>query len=199
MPLTGQLFIGRERVATSQTFRAANPTTASLIDPPFSSAGSAEVERACQLASEAFDQYRALDNETRAKFLETIGDRIMALGDELLERANAESGLPLARLTGERGRTVGQLRLFADELRKGGWQGVRIDPAMPDRKPLPRADLRQRKSRSARSSCSAPAISRSRSPSPAATPPPRLRLAVPSSSRSLGPSGHERAGRAGHH
>lgn len=145
MPLTGQLFIGRERVATAQTFRAANPTTASLIDPPFSSAGSAEVERACQLASEAFDQYRALDNETRAKFLETIGERILALGDELLERANAESGLPLARLTGERGRTVGQLRLFADELRKGGWQGVRIDPAMPDRKPLPRADLRQRK------------------------------------------------------
>ena len=49
-----------------------------------SSAGAAEVERACQLASEAFDQYRALDSETRAKFLETIADRIMALGDELL-------------------------------------------------------------------------------------------------------------------
>src|SRR5688500_7728616 len=145
MPLTGQLFIGRERVATTQTFRAANPTTASSLEPPFSSAGEAEVERACQLASEAFDQYRALDSETRAKFLETIADRIQALGDELLERANAESGLPLARLTGERGRTMNQLRLFADELRKGGWQGVRIDPAMPDRKPLPRSDLRQRK------------------------------------------------------
>jgi alpha-ketoglutaric semialdehyde dehydrogenase len=145
MPLTGQLFIGRERVATAQTFRAANPATASEIEPPFSSAGDAEVERACQLAHEAFDQYRALDAETRAKFLETIGDRIMALGDELLERANAESGLPIARLTGERARTVNQLRLFADELRKGGWQGIRIDPAMPDRKPLPRPDLRQRK------------------------------------------------------
>lgn len=145
MPLSGQLFIGRERVATTQTFRAANPATASDLEPPFSSAGDAEVERACQLASEAFDKYRALDNETRARFLEAIADRIMALGDELLERASAESGLPLARLTGERGRTVGQLRLFADELRKGGWQGVRIDPAMPDRKPLPRADLRQRK------------------------------------------------------
>jgi NADP-dependent aldehyde dehydrogenase len=67
------------------------------------------------------------------------------LGDELLERGHAESGLPLARLTGERGRTVGQLRLFADELRKGGWLGIRIDPALPDRKPLPRADLRLRK------------------------------------------------------
>jgi alpha-ketoglutaric semialdehyde dehydrogenase len=145
MPLTGQLFIGRERVATTQTFRASNPTTATFLEPPFSSAGEAEVQRACQLASEAFDKYRSLDSETRARFLETIADRIMALGDELLERANAESGLPLARLTGERGRTVGQLRLFADELRKGGWQGIRLDPAMPDRKPLPRADLRQRK------------------------------------------------------
>ncbi|MBL8266582.1 aldehyde dehydrogenase (NADP(+)) [Steroidobacter sp.] len=145
MPLTGQLFIGRERVATAATFRAANPTTASHLDTDFSSAGPAEVSRACELASQAFDQYRALDSETRAKFLETIADRILALGDELLERANAESGLPLARLTGERGRTIGQLRLFADELRKGGWLGIRIDPALPERKPLPRADLRQRK------------------------------------------------------
>ena len=56
-----------------------------------------------------------------------------------------ETGLPLARLTGERGRTVGQLRLFADELRKGGWLGLRVDPALPDRKPAPRADLRLRK------------------------------------------------------
>lgn len=145
MPLTGQLFIGRERVATAKTFRAANPATASYIDPPFSSAGAAEVERACALAWAAFDSYRGLDNETCAKFLETVADKIMALGDELLERGNAESGLPIARLTGERGRTVNQLRLFATELRLGGWLGVRIDPALPERKPLPRSDLRQRK------------------------------------------------------
>jgi NADP-dependent aldehyde dehydrogenase len=145
MPLTGQLFIGRERVATSANFRAYNPTSASVLEPAFSSAGEPELRRACELAWAAFDQYRSLDNDTRAKFLEAIADRIMALGDELLERGHAESGLPLARLTGERGRTVGQLRLFADELRKGGWLGIRIDPAMPDRKPLPRADLRQRK------------------------------------------------------
>ncbi|MES1196697.1 MAG: aldehyde dehydrogenase (NADP(+)), partial [Steroidobacter sp.] len=94
---------------------------------------------------EAFDTYRNLDGETRARFLETIADNIMGLGDELLERAHAETGLPLARLTGERGRTVNQLKLFADELRKQGWQGIRIDPALPDRKPLPRADLRMRK------------------------------------------------------
>ena len=93
----------------------------------------------------AFHAFRALDPQPRARFLETIAERIMALGDELLERGHAESGLPLARLTGERGRTMGQLRLFADELRQGGWLGIRIDPALPERKPLPRSDLRQRK------------------------------------------------------
>jgi NADP-dependent aldehyde dehydrogenase len=81
----------------------------------------------------------------RARFLETIAEQILALGDELLERGTAESGLPVARLTGERARTVGQLRLFADELRTGGWLGLRVDPALPGRKPLPRSDLRQRK------------------------------------------------------
>src|SRR5690606_14151648 len=59
--------------------------------------------------------------------------------------APADTGLPIARLTGERARTVGQLRSFATELRNGGWMGIRIDPAKPDRKPLPRPDLRLRK------------------------------------------------------
>jgi alpha-ketoglutaric semialdehyde dehydrogenase len=145
MALSGELFIGDTRVARSETFFGVNPTSGEQLQPAFSSATSEDVERACELAWNAFDSFRQLAGEARAKFLEVIAEQILALGDELLERAQAESGLPLARLTGERGRTVGQLRLFADELRKGGWQGIRIDPAMPDRKPLPRSDLRQRK------------------------------------------------------
>ena len=145
MAVTGDLFIGSQRVKKSETFFANNPATGQKLEPAFSAAGAEEVERACTLAWQAFPTYRELDPEARARFLETAADQIMALGDELLERAHAESGLPLARLTGERGRTVGQLRLFADELRKGGWLGIRIDPAMPDRKPMPRSDLRLRK------------------------------------------------------
>ncbi|HKE93955.1 MAG TPA: aldehyde dehydrogenase family protein, partial [Povalibacter sp.] len=145
MAVSGELFIGGERVKKSETFFAANPTTGQNLEPAFSAAGPAEVEQACRLAWAAFRPFSELEPELRARFLETAADQIMALGDELLERAHAESGLPLARLTGERGRTVGQLRLFADELRKGGWMGLRIDPAMPDRKPLPRSDLRMRK------------------------------------------------------
>lgn len=145
MPVSGKLFIGAAQVTTAETFLAANPATGESLQPAFNAAGRAEVDQACALAWSAFHQYRELDPELRARFLETIADQIMALGDELLERGHAESGLPIARLTGERGRTVGQLRLFADELRKGGWLGIRIDPALPDRKPLPRSDLRQRK------------------------------------------------------
>ena len=145
MTISGQLFIGRDRVTRPDTFSAVNPATGASLQPPFSSANAADVERACSLAAAAFDTYRGLDIELRARFLETIADQIMALGEELLERAHLETGLPMPRLTGERGRTVGQLRLFADELRRGGWQGLRVDPAMADRKPLPRSDLRQRK------------------------------------------------------
>lgn len=104
----------------------------------------AEVATACAAAADAFAAYRATGREERAVFLETIATEILAIGDDLVEAAMAESGLPRARLEGERGRTVGQLRLFADVLRKGAWQQLRIDPAMPDRQPLPRPSLRLR-------------------------------------------------------
>ncbi len=145
MAISGELLIGGTRVRKTETFPAYNPATGEALSPGFSAAGEAEVEQTCELAWSAFHSYRELDPELRAKFLETAADQIMALGDELLERAHAESGLPLARLTGERARTCNQLRLFADEVRKGGWMGLRIDPALPDRKPLPRSDLRMRK------------------------------------------------------
>src|SRR5262245_8405826 len=106
MTVSGKLFIGDEQVTTAATFQAVNATTGESISPSFSAAGNAEVERACALAWAAFEPFRNLDLEARARFLETIADRIQALGDELLERGHAETGLPIARLTGERGRTM---------------------------------------------------------------------------------------------
>lgn len=130
---------------SSHTFRAVDPSTGDELDPAFSVADGAAVDRACQFAGSAFDAYRKSPDETRAKFLEAIAAEILALGDELLERAQLESRLPLPRLTGERARTVNQLQLFADELRTGRWHGVRVDPALPSRQPLGRPDLRLRK------------------------------------------------------
>src|SRR3974390_720449 len=67
----------------------------------------------------------------------------MALGDDLIQRGHLETGLPEARLTGERARTVGQLKLFAQLAREGSWVDARIDHAIPDRQPVPKPDIRR--------------------------------------------------------
>ena len=144
MALTGELFIASDRVARDQHFRAFSPVTGQELDPPFSVATPADVEAACAAADAAFIPYSTLSNARRAEFLEAIAEEIEALGDTLVERAMAESGLPQARLTGERGRTAGQLRLFAREIRLGEYLRLRIDHAIPDRAPLPKPDLRLR-------------------------------------------------------
>ncbi len=145
MSLTGELIIGYERVTTTDTFRAFDPTKGSHIDPPFCVASVAEVGRACSLAAETFHSYRELDLLSRADFLDSCAANLVELGDDLLERAAVETGLPRARLESERARTVMQLRLFANVVRQGDWLGLRIDPAQPDRKPMARSDLRLRK------------------------------------------------------
>ena len=141
----GEMLIGSRSVRGSTgEVRAVNPTTGETLEPVYRGATSAELDEACRLAWEAFDPYRSLAPETRAAFLETIAQNILDLGDSLIERAMAESGLPRPRLEGERGRTVGQLKLFAQLVRDGRHLNLRIDPAMPERKPMPRVDLRSR-------------------------------------------------------
>ncbi len=145
MALSGELFIGLKRRATDLSFHAIDPASGRALAPAFSAAGTAEVEAACALASSAFETYRAMAHERRAEFLECIAKHILEQGEPLLQRAHEETALPLARLTGERARTVGQLRLFAAELRARDWLGLRADPALPLREPAARPDLRQRK------------------------------------------------------
>jgi NADP-dependent aldehyde dehydrogenase len=145
MTITGFSLIGGGiSASTGSTFSAFNPTSGKDIEPVFHTASDADIVRACMLADEAFDVYRETTPEKRAVFLETIAQKIIDIGDALIERAMAESALPKARLEGERGRTVGQLRLFAAVLREGSWADARIDPAQPDRQPMPRVDLRLR-------------------------------------------------------
>ena len=146
MAITGETLIGATASrGTGRTFQAFNPSTGETFGPTFASSTSADVERAAALASAAFDTYRETSPEQRAAFLEAIGDEILKLGDELIERAVAESGLPVPRIQGERGRTVGQLKMFASLLRRGDWVDARIDVALPERTPLPRPDLRLRR------------------------------------------------------
>jgi len=145
MTITGEMLIGASAHRGGQgEFRAVDPATGEALEPAFGGGGAAEVERACALAWAAFDGFRETGLEQRATFLETVAQNILDIGDDLITRAMAESGLPRARLEGERGRTVGQLRLFAQVVREGSWIEARIDPALPARTPLPRPDIRQR-------------------------------------------------------
>src|SRR5688500_9825813 len=144
MTLHGKsLIAGTSGQTGGRTFRAVNPATNQSLEPDFLEASPGEVDRALSAAAEAFSEYRARSGADRAQLLESIATEIEQLGDTLLQRANAETGLPLARITGERARTCGQLRLFAQLVREGSWVDARIDPALPDRQPLPRPDLRR--------------------------------------------------------
>ncbi|CAI9120441.1 aldehyde dehydrogenase (NADP(+)) [Brytella acorum] len=141
--LTGALLIGARDVTRDTTFVARRAVDGSALDIAFSCATPDDIRNACALADAAFDTYRHTSLSARATFLDAVATEIEALGEPLIERAHAESGLPVARLTGERGRTMGQLRMFASLLREGRCMDPRIDPALPDRKPMSRPDLRQ--------------------------------------------------------
>ncbi|MCX6194993.1 MAG: aldehyde dehydrogenase family protein, partial [Cytophagales bacterium] len=109
----------------------------------YKDASIAEIDSAVAAAKAAFPIYRRISDSDRASFLQAISREIMALGDELIQSACAESNLPEARITGERGRTTGQIQAFADFISNPLWKKEIHDPAMPDRAPLPKPDLFQ--------------------------------------------------------
>lgn len=143
MEITGEALIGAAQLmGQGLPFRGTDPARGCDLEPMFYSATETEVAQACALAEAAFDSYRHTTLTQRAAFLEAIAGNIADLGDALIVRAGAETGLPRARLEGERGRTMNQLRMFAAHLQDGAWMDARIDTALPDRQPLPRPDLR---------------------------------------------------------
>ncbi|MFG6082600.1 aldehyde dehydrogenase (NADP(+)) [Paracoccus litorisediminis] len=135
----GKHLIAGEWIATEQCF-ASEPATGPAH--PFSVGTVDLVNRACEAAEDAFWSYGYSSREERALFLESIADEIEARADAITQIGSQETGLPEARLQGERGRTTGQLRLFADHIRKGEYLDRRFDAALPDRKPMARPEVR---------------------------------------------------------
>lgn len=125
------------------SFQATDPATGAVLDGDFFVAGQNEVDLAVEAASAAHQEYKHIDKNRKSAFLRTIADELTLLKDDLVARAAAESGLPVARLQGEVGRTTGQLRLFADMVEEGSWVQAVIDRAEPERTPLPKADIRR--------------------------------------------------------
>jgi alpha-ketoglutaric semialdehyde dehydrogenase len=143
MELIGLSFIASQRGSRDgNSFQAFAPQTGDLLQPVFRSATPQELDRAAKLATEAFASYSQTTGKTRAAFLRRIAEGFESHRDVLAQRANHETALPMPRLTGEVTRTANQLRMFAGVVEEGSWVQARIDPALPDRQPLPRPDIR---------------------------------------------------------
>ncbi|WP_456705351.1 aldehyde dehydrogenase (NADP(+)) [Bradyrhizobium sp. USDA 4449] len=143
MMISGNLLIGGQaRRGSNGVFVGFDAATGQPLEGSFGGATVADLDEAAALAWQAFGIYRQTSLHLRSRFLLQVADEIAVLGEDLISRCMAETGLPRVRIEGEKARTVGQLRLFAAVVRDGSYLEARIDPGLPDRKPLPRPDLR---------------------------------------------------------
>lgn len=142
--ISGKNYIGnRLSAAGTKTYNTFNPQLHIDNEPIYTEATTEEIDAAVALASQAFKSFRNISGEQKAVFLNAIADEIMALDSELIETYCSETGLPEGRAMGERGRTVGQLRAFAELVQEGSWVEASIDTAQPERKPMPKSDIRK--------------------------------------------------------
>jgi NADP-dependent aldehyde dehydrogenase len=143
MKLEGLSIIGQSRAKEAgKPTRAVNPATGAELEPGYHWATLQDVEHAAQLAATAFAEYGRWPAQKRAVLLRRIAELFEASASTIQERANQETALPLPRLQAETARTCGQLRLFAALIEEGWWIDARIDHGNPNRKPLPKPDVR---------------------------------------------------------
>ena len=142
--ITGKNYIGNLLSSTgNKTFKTYNPQTNLENEIVYSEASNIEIEQAAELAAEAFKVFQKVSGTKKSEFLNEIAHEIEALGDKLIKTYCSETGLPEGRAMGERGRTVFQLRSFANLVKEGSWVEAVIDTADPNRQPIPKVDIRK--------------------------------------------------------
>lgn len=142
--ITGKNYIGSQQSSEGgRIFKTFNPIDNKENEVEFKEASSDEINKAVDLAWEAFETYRNFSGQKKSEFLDAIADEIEALGETLIQAYCSESGLPPGRAMGERGRTLFQLRTFADLVKEGNWVEANIDTALPERTPVPKPDIRK--------------------------------------------------------
>ncbi len=142
--ITGKNHIGNQRSTKGdKTYKTFNPQLNIENAYVFTEATKDEINEAVALASNAFKEFRIVSGKRKAAFLNAIAEEILELDNELIQVYCSETGLPEGRAKGERGRTIGQLRAFADLVKEGSWVEATIDTSEPDRVPIPKPDLRK--------------------------------------------------------
>ncbi|MHA7058783.1 aldehyde dehydrogenase (NADP(+)) [Aquimarina sp. M1] len=141
---TGKNYIGNQLSSEgTNTYKTFNPKLNIENNTNFYEANSQEIEKAILLASEAFLSFKKFSGAKKAEFLNAIADEILGLDEILIEMYTSETGLPEGRAKGERGRTIGQLRMFAELVGEGSWVEATIDTAELERAPIPKQDIRK--------------------------------------------------------
>lgn len=142
--ITGKNYIGDLLSSEGNTiFKTFNPELNVENSHNFTQATEEEIEKAVTLAWEAFHIYKSFSGKKKASFLRNIADEIEELGEELIKVYCSETGLPEGRAKGERGRTVFQLRSFADLVEEGSWVEASIDSGDKNRTLVPKPDVRK--------------------------------------------------------
>ena len=142
--ITGKNYIGNNLSSEGNiTFKTFNPKTNTQNNTLFVEASGEEINKAVELASDAFIEFKNISGNKKSNFLNAIADEILVLGETLIQIYCSETGLPEGRAIGERGRTIFQLRSFAELVKEGSWVEATIDTAIPDREPIPKTDLRK--------------------------------------------------------
>ncbi|PHQ57693.1 MAG: aldehyde dehydrogenase (NADP(+)) [Lutibacter sp.] len=142
--ITGKNFIGNVLSSIGDvTFKTFNPLANIENEIVYSEASEIEIQQAVELAANAFSVFKTVSGAKKSEFLNEIANEIEGLGDELIKVYCSETGLPEGRARGERGRTVFQLRSFANLVKEGSWVEATIDTADLDRKPIPKVDIRK--------------------------------------------------------
>jgi hypothetical protein len=130
--LTGKHLIAGNWVAGDATFKS-EPAHGDIHE--FAVGTPAHIDAAVKAAEAAFWSYgySSAAQSARPRSSTRSPTRSRRAATKITEIGTQETGLPEARLQGERGRTTGQLRLFADHILKGDYLDRRHDAALPDR------------------------------------------------------------------
>ncbi|MGB1003240.1 MAG: aldehyde dehydrogenase (NADP(+)) [Salibacteraceae bacterium] len=144
MVCTGKNIIGFQELRKGEKwFQSINPVTNKPNPCRFFIATTQEMELALQLATQSYPKFSLLSVSRKIEFLHQIHQNILQLGSHLTDQYCTESGLNLTRALAERKRTLWQIELFIETLKKGHWQQASIDQALPHRKPVEKPDIRK--------------------------------------------------------
>jgi NADP-dependent aldehyde dehydrogenase len=123
--------------------QSVNPRTGTPFGPTLADTDAAQLDAVIGAANAAAPRWAATPRSQRAAALSAVADRLDAISEALVALADSETGLGVARLTGEVARTTFQLRMFATLLGEPTYLPTLVDNEVAAPSPRARPELRR--------------------------------------------------------